>query len=173
MRPRSNPRDSKSCSRRSSASTASSAASELAAALGETLRADVDILNNTNLYTPHLFGLWVAQDLNDPKRYLPFLLQGGLGMPDREYYSAPHPPWPRSGRNTRRISPPCSKFAGIDAPETRAANIFELERRMAEVHWTRAASEQIEAGNNHWSRAQFYTPGRRTSIGAPSSPPPA
>src|SRR5271168_5326336 len=60
--------------------------SELAAALGETVRADVDSLNNTNLHTPHLFGLWVAQDLNDPKRYLPFLLQGGLGMPDREYY---------------------------------------------------------------------------------------
>ena len=58
---------------------------ELAAALGETVRADVDILNNTNLHTPHLFGVWVAQDLNDPKRYLPFLLQGGLGMPDREY----------------------------------------------------------------------------------------
>ena len=27
---------------------------------------------------------------------------------------------------------------------------------MAEVHWTRAASEQISAGNNHWSREQFY-----------------
>ena len=26
---------------------------------------------------------------------------------------------------------------------------------MAEVHMTRAASEKIEAGNNHWSRAQF------------------
>jgi predicted metalloendopeptidase len=26
---------------------------------------------------------------------------------------------------------------------------------MAQVHWTRAASEQIEAGNNHWSRPQF------------------
>ena len=30
---------------------------ELAAALGETLRADVDILNASNLHTPHLFGL--------------------------------------------------------------------------------------------------------------------
>ena len=27
---------------------------------------------------------------------------------------------------------------------------------MAEVHWTRVASEKIEAGNNHWTRAQFY-----------------
>ncbi len=130
--------------------------SELAAALGETVRADVDILNNTNLHTPHLFGLWVAQDLNDPKRYLPFLLQGGLGMPDREYYlgtsSAMVAIRPRYQAHIAAVL----KLAGIDAPDRRAANIFELERRMAEVHWTRVASEKIEAGNNHWSRAQFY-----------------
>jgi predicted metalloendopeptidase len=47
-------------------------------------------------------------------------------------------------------------LAGIDGAAARAARIFELERRMAEVHVTRAASEQIEAGNNHWSRAKFY-----------------
>ena len=33
---------------------------ELARALGETLRADVDALNNTNFHTSRLFGLWVA-----------------------------------------------------------------------------------------------------------------
>ena len=33
---------------------------ELAHALGETLRADVDALNNTNFHTANLFGLWVA-----------------------------------------------------------------------------------------------------------------
>src|SRR5262249_41181247 len=64
----------------------------LAKALGETLRADVDALNNTNFRTPNLLGLWVAQDLNDPTRYAPFLMQGGLSMPDRDYYlsSAAH-----------------------------------------------------------------------------------
>ena len=36
---------------------------ELARVLGETLRADVDALNNTNFYTPNLFGLWVAPGL--------------------------------------------------------------------------------------------------------------
>ncbi|MGA7220738.1 MAG: M13 family metallopeptidase N-terminal domain-containing protein, partial [Candidatus Sulfotelmatobacter sp.] len=32
---------------------------ELARALGESLRSDVDALNNTNFHTPNLFGLWV------------------------------------------------------------------------------------------------------------------
>jgi putative endopeptidase len=130
--------------------------SELAVALGETVRADVDILNNTNLHTPHLFGLWVAQDLNDPRRYLPFLLQGGLQMPDREYYLGTSPAMAAIRLQYVAHIATVLKAAGLDAPEKRAAKIFELERRMAELHWTRAASEQIQAGNNHWSRAQFY-----------------
>jgi putative endopeptidase len=130
---------------------------ELAAALGETVRADVDILNNTNFHTPHFLGLWVAQDLNDPKRYLPFLLQGGLQMPDREYYLGTSPAMAAIRPQYVAHIAAVLKEAGLDVSEKRAANIFELERRMAEVHWTRAASEQIEAGNNHWSRAQFYT----------------
>src|SRR5271155_2606488 len=60
--------------------------SQLARWLGERLRTDVDVLNMTNLHTTNLFGLWVAQDLGDPARYSPFILQGGLGMPDRDYY---------------------------------------------------------------------------------------
>jgi predicted metalloendopeptidase len=129
---------------------------ELAAALGETLRADVDILNNTSLHTPHLFGLWVAQDLNDPKRYLPFLLQGGLGMPDREYYLGTSSAMAAIRPQYQAHIAAVLQAAGIDASQARAEKIFELERRMAEVHWTRVASEKIEAGNNHWSRAQFY-----------------
>ncbi|MEO7206617.1 MAG: M13 family metallopeptidase [Steroidobacteraceae bacterium] len=130
--------------------------SELAAALGETVRADVDVLNNTNFHTPHLFGLWVAQDLNDPKSYLPFLLQGGLGMPDREYYVGTAAAMAAIRPQYQAHIAAVLKLAGIDAPEKRAAKIFELERHMAEVHWTRAASEQIAAGNNHWNREQFY-----------------
>jgi putative endopeptidase len=130
--------------------------SGLAAALGETLRADVDVLNSTNLHTPHLLGLWVAQDLNDPKRYLPFLLQGGLGMPDRQYYLGTSPAMAAIRPQYLAHIATVLKAAGIDAADARAAKIFELERRMAEVHWTRTASEQIEAGNNHWSREQFY-----------------
>ena len=64
---------------------------DLARYLGEELRADVDALNNTNFHTENLFGLWVAQDLDDPTRYAPLLLQGGLGMPDRDYYLSTAP----------------------------------------------------------------------------------
>jgi putative endopeptidase len=129
--------------------------SELAAALGETVRADVDVLNSTNLYTPHLFGLWIAQDLNDPKRYSAFLLQGGLGMPDREYYLGATQAMAAIRPQYKAHIAAMLNLAGIDGATVRAERIYDLEHRMAEVHWTRAASEQISDANNHWNRAQF------------------
>ena len=48
----------------------------------------MDALNNTNFHTPNLFGLWVAPGFNDSEHYTAYLLQGGLQLPDREYYLA-------------------------------------------------------------------------------------
>jgi len=58
---------------------------DLSAILGGQIRADVDVLNATNFITERIMGLWVAEDLNDTTKYRAYLLQGGLGMPDREY----------------------------------------------------------------------------------------
>src|SRR5438132_1531703 len=55
---------------------------DLSTALGESLRTDVDPLNATNFWTENLFGLFVTQGLQDPTHTMPYLLQGGLGMPD-------------------------------------------------------------------------------------------
>ena len=128
---------------------------QLAAALGAGLRTDVDVLNSTNFHTPNLFGLWVAQDLDDPNRYSPFLLQGGLEMPDREYYVNPSPAMAAIRQKYQAHVAAMLELAGFTEAKARAARVLELERRMAEVHWTRAASEQVSAGNNHWTRAQF------------------
>ncbi len=127
----------------------------LARALGATLRADVDVLNATNLYTENLLGLWVAQDLDDPARYLPFLLQGGLGMPDRDYYLNP-------SQNMADIRPKYQAhvaavlaLAHLPDAQGQAARICDLERRMAQVHWSRAQSEEVLKGDNHWTRTDF------------------
>ena len=61
-------------------------ARDLARVLGDGLRADVDPLNATDYHTSNLFGLFVAQGLEDPEHNTAYLLQGGLSMPDREYY---------------------------------------------------------------------------------------
>jgi len=127
----------------------------LARALGGTLRADVDVLNNTNLYTENLFGLWVAQDLDDPQRYSPFLLQGGLGMPDRDYYLNPSQKTADIRTHYRSHIAAVLTLAHLSDAQEKASRIFELERRIAEVHVSRADSEQVRKGNNHWSAEEF------------------
>ena len=127
----------------------------LARALGATLRADVDVLNATNLYTPNLFGLWVAQDLDDPSRYSPFLLQGGLGMPDRDYYLDPSPRMAQIRDRYRAHIEAFLTLAGISDAGEKAARIFDLERRIAEAHLSREDSEDVLKGNNHWARTEF------------------
>ena len=127
----------------------------LARALGATLRTDVDVLNNTDLHTGNLFGLWVAQDLSDPTRYSPFLLQGGLGMPDRDYYLNPSQKMAEVRTQYQAHIAAVLALGHIGGGEEKAARIFELERRIAEVHVGRAESEEVLKGNNHWSAAQF------------------
>jgi putative endopeptidase len=127
----------------------------LARALGETLRSDVDILNYTNFHTENLFGLWVAQDLDDPSRYSPFLLQGGLGMPDRDYYlNASHTMADIRAQYQAHIAAVLT-LARVPDAHAKAERIFNLEHRMAEAHWSRAQSEQVLKGDNHWLRQEF------------------
>ncbi len=130
-------------------------AQALARSLGSTMRADVDVLNNTNFYTANLFGLWVAQHLDDPGRYLPFLLQGGLGMPDRDYYLDASPRMAEIRTRYQAHIAAVLKLAGGADADAKAARIFELERLIAEAHVARADSEDVRKGNNHWTRRDF------------------
>ncbi len=129
----------------------------LAFAIGETLRADVDAINNTNFDTQNLFGVWIAQDLTDPSKYIPFLMQGGLGMPDRDYYldAAPRMADARTKYQAHIVK--MLTLANIAEAEAKAIKIVELETRIAKVHATRTESDDVKSGTTHWSRAEFDT----------------
>ncbi|WP_394828793.1 M13 family metallopeptidase [Pendulispora albinea] len=127
----------------------------LASYLGASLRADVDPLNNTNLHTDHLLGLFVEQDLNDPSRYAPYLLQGGLGMPDRSYYLDETPRMQAARLAYVRYLATILRLAGVKGPDAKAARAFELEKKLASVHATRTESGDVSKGNNPWTRADF------------------
>jgi putative endopeptidase len=128
---------------------------ELALVLGRQLRADVDIFNATDLTTDKLFGLWVAQDLDNPSRYLPFLLQGGLGMPDRDYYLDPSPRMEDIRAKYRTHIAAMLRLAHVPDAEAKAPIIFDLEKRIAEAHSSREDTGDIKKGDNHWTRADF------------------
>lgn len=132
-------------------------AHELAAALGLSLRADVDALNNTNFHTANLFGLWVAPGFSDPDHYAPYLMQGGLELPNRDYYLADTASM-KAIREAYLIHIAAMfRLAGLSDPDTRAARVLALETAIAKVHISLADSEDIHKANNPWHPADFST----------------
>jgi putative endopeptidase len=128
---------------------------QLATALGESLRADVDALNNTNFHTAHLFGLWVAPDFNDPEHYAAYLLQGGLQLPDREYYvSASDRMKDLRSKYQAHVSA-MLKLAGFTDTDDRAERIVQLEHAIAETHLTLAEDNDVHKANNPWKQSDF------------------
>ena len=128
---------------------------ELAAALGETLRADVDALNNTNFHTANLFGLWVAPGFNDSDHYAAYLMQGGVQLPDRDYYlsNSEHMRDIRS-KYQAHVSA-MLKLAGFTDADGRAERIVALEHAIAEKHLSLADNDDIHKANNTWKQADF------------------
>ena len=128
---------------------------ELARALGETLRADVDALNNTNFHTANLFGLWVAGGFNDSEHYAAYLMQGGLDMPDREYYLSDSQSMREIRTKYQAHVSTLLKLAGFAAPGLRARHIVELEHAIAEKHLSLAENDDIHRANNTWKQVDF------------------
>ena len=126
----------------------------LARELGGQVRADVDLLNATNFYTDRLFGLWVTADLLQPDRYAPYLVQGGLGMPERSFYL-------EGGRMAqlrdayRAHIAKVLELAGYADAEAQAGRILALETAIARVHASQEQTNDVKAGANAWKQADF------------------
>jgi putative endopeptidase len=130
---------------------------ELARALGESLRSDVDALNNTNYHTSNLFGLWVSPGFNDSDHYAAYLLQGGLELPDREYYVADNDRMRDIRAKYEAHVSAMLKLAGFTDADKRAKGIVALEHAIAEKHISLAENEDIHKANNTWTQADFAT----------------
>jgi len=128
---------------------------QLAHALGETLRADVDALNNTNFHTPNLFGLWVAPGFSDAAHYAPYLLQGGLALPNRDYYLSDTESMRKIRTKYQAHIAAMLKLAGFADVDARAARIFSLEHAIAQTHWSLADNQEVTKANNPWKRSDF------------------
>src|SRR6202451_2585906 len=128
---------------------------DLAQALGGSLRADFDALNPDNFHTANLFGLWVAPGFNDPERWAAYLLQGGLEMPDREYYLSDSESMRDIRAKYQRHVSALLKLAGFTDPDVRAQHIVALEHAIAEKHIPLADQNDIHKAHNTWKQADF------------------
>src|SRR5262249_34485085 len=124
----------------------------LSAYLGATLNIEVDGLTAN---ADHVLGLWVNQGFEDAKHNFPHLLQGGLGMPDRESYLDPSPKVAELRAQYQTHIAAMLKLANITDAESRATRILALEIKMAQAQAPDADAADVFKQNNPWKRADF------------------
>jgi putative endopeptidase len=128
---------------------------QLSAALGATVRADTDALNNTNFHTPNILGLWVAPGFQDSDHYAPYLMQGGIELPDRDYYleQSPHMKQVRAKYIAHMTA--MFRLAGVNNPAQRAQRVLALETAIARSQLALEECEDIHRANNLWQASDF------------------
>ena len=90
------------------------------------------------------FGAGIIPDPADTTRYIAFVGQSGLGMPDRDYYLNEDEKFAGYREAYKTYVTTMLSLAGLDNAESRADSIIALETALAEVHWTQEDSRDIQ-----------------------------
>ena len=93
-----------------------------------------------------LVGLYIEPDPGNPQRYVPFLVQGGLSLPDESYYRLENFEAVRTayrGHIERILD-----LAGLPDAAASADRIFALETEVATHHWDNVRSRDAVATYN-------------------------
>ena len=112
-----------------------------------------------------LFGGFVGQDDKDPNVYIFQIFQGGTGLPDRDMYLVENDKFEGIRNAYREYLGKMLTLAGEKDAQPRADAIFAMEKRIAEVQWTREDSGDATKTYNKMTLAELdvMTPGLKIS----------
>ena len=132
-------------------------AADLARALAQSSRDALPVLPGGGGAIPTApIAPGVAVDIKNPGRYLPSLSQGGIGLPDRDYFLIENNPGFAKARDAYRLHLAAMfRLAGMDDVEGRAARVYALEERIAKSHWTRVELRDPARRYNLVARAEL------------------
>ena len=96
-----------------------------------------------------LWQLFVDNDPGDPQRYVVFLEQGGISLPDESYYREEQFQEIRDAflAHLERVF----ALVGLDQPHERALRVLNVESTVAKHHWDSVRSRDAEDTYNLWS----------------------
>jgi len=94
------------------------------------------------------FGAFVGQDQKKSSTNIVSLSQGGLGMPDRDYYLRQDPRFAETRTAYGEYITRILTLAGQPDPAATTQAILALETRIAEHHWERARNRDRDATYN-------------------------
>jgi predicted metalloendopeptidase len=91
-------------------------------------------------------GAFIDVDAKKPDRYIVYITQAGLGMPNRDYYLEAK--FADKQAKYRAYIAQILNLVGIDGAEAKAAAIYDVEHQMAEVEWAPDKRRQRELTYN-------------------------
>ena len=87
-------------------------------------------------------GMFVDNDPGDPARYIVFVMQGGIGLPDESYYREEQ--FAEVREQYRAHIARMLELAEVPDAARLAQLAFDLETRIAASHWDKVASRDIQ-----------------------------
>ena len=96
------------------------------------------------------FWSWISRELGSspiqtvvnlderaPTQHIAFVMQGGLGLPDRDMYDAKAAQFAPLREGYKKYVAQVFTLLGAADAEKRAAGVYALEEKIARAHWTR------------------------------------
>ena len=108
-------------------------------------------------------------DPQDPTRYAVWAGQGGLGMPDRDYYLGKDASFEKYRAAYKTYVTKIFELLGDATPAASADTVIALETKIAQGHWPQANLRDVAKAIKPMPFAEFKTFARRCP-GRPSSP---
>jgi putative endopeptidase len=105
------------------------------------------------------WGTYISDDARDPEAYAVYLSQGGIGLPNRDYYLAEN--FAEKLAAYQVYVARMLEMAGWENAEQAAADVVQMETAIATAHWTRIQSRDRDLTYNPMSTAELsaYAPG--------------
>jgi len=100
------------------------------------------------------FPMFVGQDRKASDQYALNVIQGGLGMPDRDYYLSSDPKLVETRAKYLQHLTNMLTLAGESNAAARAKAILAYETKIAKVHWPRADSRDANKTYNKMTLAE-------------------
>ncbi|MEO8227550.1 MAG: M13 family metallopeptidase [Gemmatimonadota bacterium] len=123
--------------------------------LGHLMPADVDPLNLGVYRSSHVLGFAVERSIHGERTNDVFLVQGGLGLGDRDNYLGAEPRLTALRAAYVEYVGRMLQLAGFDRAVARARSVMALETAMAKSQGSAGASANDHNADTRWTSADF------------------
>lgn len=100
-------------------------------------------------------GYGVIPDPADTTKYIAFVGQAGIGLPDRDYYLKTDGKFPAWRDAYKAYVAKMFELAGVEGAAAKADAILAFETKIAEVHWSQEDSRDIQKIYNPMSAEEL------------------